>query len=240
MIANTQRRIVKTWYIIALIFLIGIFVPSWIGPKGMDGGFAISFMAGFMVLAGVIVIFVYRSRAKKLDRILNGEGRIALWRYSPEEWMRFVSIDFEEEKKLKKKLFLLVAGISSVIGIILVLIVKNNIILPIIAGILLIVAVPAFLAPRLRNRKLLHSEAEVLISEDGIIVGKMFHLWKGLRTRLDMVSLEKNSDPAILSFHYSMPSRNGRQEETARVPVPSGKLGEAREIVIHFTEQTHS
>jgi hypothetical protein len=69
MISNTQRRIVNRWYILTLVFLIAIFLPSQIGIDGMDGGFAISFFAGFMVMVGIIIIFIYRSRAKQLDKI---------------------------------------------------------------------------------------------------------------------------------------------------------------------------
>jgi hypothetical protein len=37
MISNTQRRIVNRWYLITLVFLIAIFLPSQIGIDGMDG-----------------------------------------------------------------------------------------------------------------------------------------------------------------------------------------------------------
>jgi len=234
MITNTQRRIVNLWYFLTLIFLLGIFVPSWVGMKGMEGGFGLSFLSGFLVLLGIIVIFVYRARARQMDKILDGEGIIAHWQYSAQEWMRFVSVDFMEEKKTRKNLYLLVTAVSVAVGIMLILVVQELIILPIIAGILVIVAIPAFLVPRYRYRKLQHSEAEVLITGEAVIVGKMFHLWKGLRARLELVSLETNTDPAILSFQYSMPTRNGRQTEIARVPVPAGKLREAGEIVNHF------
>ncbi len=234
MITNTPRRIVNVWYILTQVFLIGIFVPSWIGMDGMDGGFGLSFLAGFMALLGIIIIFVYRSRAKQLDKILSGEGQIASWRYSPEEWKRFVVADFEAEKKLKRNLFLMVCVISVIIGIVLMLVVQNPIVIIIIAGLLVVVAIPAFWAPRYRFRKLEHSEAESLISERGVIVGKMFHLWTGLGARLDAVTLENSSDLSILVFQYSIPTRNGRQDEIARVPIPYGKLSEANWIVNHF------
>ncbi len=231
---NTQRRIVKLWYLISLVFLLCVFIPSIIGLDGMNGGFAMSFMAGFMVIVGLIVILVYRARARQLDKILEGEGRIALWQYTPEEWIRFVTKDFEEEKKLKLMLFFLVAGVSVVIGILLTINSGDPVFIPIILGIIVIVAIPALWAPRYRFRKLQHSEAKVLIAEKGIIIGKMFHLWVQMGAQLDSVVIDMENDPKLIEFTYSMPTRTGRQEEVARVPVPKGNLEEAMRIVEHF------
>lgn len=231
---NSQQRIVNLWIILMFVFIFLIFFPSIIGLDGFDGGFAISFVSGFMVISSLVVIFIYRSRAKQLDKILSGEGRIAVWRYMPEEWMRFVGIDFQEEKKAKNFLFFLISAICVVIGIILWIVVKDILIFFISLGIIPIVAVPAFLAPRLRHKKLLNSEPKVLIAENGVIVGRMFHLWVKLGARLDQVVLITDEDPPILEFHYSMPTRNGRQAETARIPVPYGKLDEAARIGTYF------
>jgi len=204
---------------------------------GFDGGFAMSFIAGFMVIMSLIVILIYRSRANQLDIILSGEGRVAVWKYMPEEWSRFVTIDFEEEKKSKKFLFILVSVICVVIGIILMIVVKDVLILFISLGIIPIVAIPAFLAPRMRYKNLLVSGPTVLIAENGVIVGRMFHLWVKLGARLDQVVLVTDENPPILEFHYSMPTRNGRQEETARVPVPYGKMDEAEKIGNYFANR---
>jgi hypothetical protein len=236
-IPNSQQRIVNLWLILGALFLCCMFLPSLIGLDGMDGGFAISFLAGFMVLSSLVVILVYRSRAKQLDRILSGQGRVAVWQYSPEEWMHFTAIDFEEEKKAKKFLFLLVSAISMVIGVLLLLVVRDILILLISLAIIPLVAVPAFLVPRMRYRKLLRSEHKALIAENGVIVGKMFHLWVKLGAALDQVILITDEQPAILEFHYSMPTRTGRQEEVARVPVPAGKTGDAARIAEYFNNR---
>lgn len=234
MIVNTQRRIVNVWYILTLVFLISIFMPSQLGIDGMDGGFAISFLAGFMVIIGLIVIFIYRSRAKQLDEILSGHGTIVLWKYASEDWLRFVAADFEADKKLKRNLFITVVIISVLVGIMLLFVYQDAIVLFIILGIIVIVAIPALWAPYYRLRKLQNSEAEVLIAEKGVIVGEMFHLWIGLGASLDNVELSTDIDPSIITFHYSMPTRTGRQSEEARVPVPRGRIDEAIRIVNHF------
>lgn len=224
---NTQQRIVNLWIILLFLFLFLIFLPSLINLDGMDGGFALSFVSGFMVIMSLIVILMYRSRAKQLKKMLAGEGRIAVWTYSSDEWSRFIEVDFEAERKAKRFLFLLISAIAVVIGIILLLVVKDVLILFIALGIIPLVAIPAFLAPRMRYKKLMNSEPKALISENGVIVGKMFHLWVKMGARLDQVVFVEDEQPPILEFHYSMPSRHGRQEEVARIPVPRGKTDEA-------------
>lgn len=231
---NTQQRIVNLWLILMAVFIFIIFLPSIIGIDGMDGGFAISFVSGFMVLTCIIVILVYRSRAKQLSKILSGEGRIAIWKYLPEEWLRFIAVDFEAEKKSKKMMFILISVISVIVGVILLFVVKDILILFITLGIIPLVAIPAFLAPRMRYRKLQQSESKALIAENGVIVGKMFHLWVKMGARLDNVLIDMESDPKIIEFSYSIPTRNGRQEEVARIPIPYAKLDEAMRIVEHF------
>lgn len=231
---NSQRRIVNLWLFLTAVFIFLIFLPSIIGLDGFDGGFALSFASGFMAIMSIIIVLIYRSRARQLDSILAGEGRIAVWKYSPDEWERFTAIDFEEEKKTKKALFFLVSGICVVVGIIMLLVVKDILILYISLAIIPVVAIPAYLAPRMRYNKLKESEGKALIAEKGVIVGRMFHLWVKLGASLDQVVLVTDEVPPILEFHYSMPTRNGRQQEVARVPVPSGKMDEAERIGEYF------
>jgi hypothetical protein len=231
---NTQRRIVNLWIILTLIFLGCVFLPSWLGINGMDGGFGLSFLAGFMVIVGLIVIVIYNGRAKQLEKILSGEGRIALWHYTSEEWIRFIAADFEAEKQEKKNLFILVTVISLIIGVILTVIYQDGLMLLIVTGIIVIVAVPAFWAPRYRYRKLRHSQAVALIAENGVIVGKMFHLWVKMGASLDRVVINRENNPNLMEFTYSFPARHGRQVEVARVPIPYGKSEEAVRIAEHF------
>lgn len=234
---NSQRRIVNLWWILMSIFIFLVFLPSLIGLDGMDGGFAISFVSGFLVIMSLIVILIYRSRARQLDSILAGEGRVTVWKYSPEEWKRFIKIDFEEEKKAKKLLFKLVSVICIIVGILLWIAIEDALIMFITLGIIPLLAIPAFLAPRMRYKKLKNSEGKALISETGVIVGKMFHLWVKMGARLDQVLLVTDEQPPILEFHYSIPTRTGRQEEVARVPVPYGKMEEADRIGNYFAER---
>ncbi len=234
---NPQRSIARGWMVMTILFLLLIFMPTYAGIDGMKGGYAISFVSFFMVIISIIIVLIYRSRAKQLDTILSGTSVVAVWKYQGYEWQDFARADFEEEKKAKKFLFILVTVIAIIIGIILWVVMKDILIFYISLGIIPIVAIPAWLAPRMRFNKLMKSEPEAIIAENGVIVGRMFHLWVKMGARLDSVALLTEETPVILAFHYSMPTRNGRQEEVARVLVPAGKMDEAEKVVAHFEKK---
>jgi ABC-type multidrug transport system fused ATPase/permease subunit len=169
-----------------------------------------------------------------LDKIITGDGRLALWHYTPEEWIRFIASDFEEEKIVKKNMFILVVAIALIVGVLLMIVLQDALIMLIIGGIIVLVAIPAYWAPRYRYRKLKKSRTFALIAENGVVIGKMFHLWVTMGASLDDVSLNVKENPNLIEFTYSYPVRHGRQEEVARVPVPYGKYDEAVNILKHF------
>lgn len=234
-IVNMQRRIARVWMLSILLSIAGVFIPALFNIRGMEGGYAISFVSAFMVIVSTIVVVVYQGRAKQFDLLLQPENQLAVWHYTPEEWAGFVQLDYREEAAAKRKLFLYVAAISIVTGMFMFLAIGSFLFIPITAGIILLVAFPAILVPILRQSKLRSSGATVIICANGLIIGKMFHIWSQMNACLEEVILDTGKSPALIYFRYSYPSRNGRQEETARVPVPDGKETEAVEIVKHFS-----
>lgn len=238
---NSQRRIMNLWVFLLFVFVFLIFLPGIIGLDGFDGGFALGFVSFFMVIMSVIIIFIYRSRARQLDSILSGEGQIAVWFYQPDEWTRFVEGDFAEDKKVKKAIFYIISGVSVVVGILLTIRFQDILIAEIILGLIAFVAVIAFVAPYFRLKKLRKSKAQALIADKGVIVGRMFHLWVKLGASLDGVRWnDDNPGTRMIEFTYSMPTRNGRDQQIARVPVPEGKDAEARQVFDYFAKITGS
>jgi hypothetical protein len=237
-VKNSQWPIVRLWIFLLLTFIFFIFLPSLIGLDGMDGGFAIGLVSFFMVIVSLVVIVIYRSRAKQVDCILAGEGRIAVWNYQPDEWMRFVERDFAEQKMLNRSIFYLIAGISIVVGILLTIVYQDILMAEIILGLIAFLAVIAFITPYFRLKKLRKSNQLVIISEKGAVIGKMFHLWENSGASLDEVSWnDQNPGTVMIEFTYSVPSRNGRDQQVARVPVPEGKNEEARQVFEHFADK---
>lgn len=221
---NPQRRTAIIWGIITSVAIFAVFAPHIFGMDGMGGGFAISTVSVIVAITGIIVCIIYIRRADALEKLLNGENLLAHWTYTPEEWQRYTDQEFSTQRKEKWALFFVIAIISLVVGIAF-FIFDPKAGLWVFVSMLALVALIAFMAwfsawQNLRLNKKYPGEA--YISNDAVYLNRQFHTWKGFGARLESVSLVNNGGQQMLSFKYSVPSRNGRQRQTVRVPVPRG------------------
>jgi hypothetical protein len=235
---NPQRRTAIIWAIITAAAIIGIFVPSIIGLEGFDGGFAISTLAFFMALTGVIVVIVYLLRARTLDRMFQGDNLLTHWTYTSEEWSKYTEQEYKTEKYGKWKLFFLVAGIALFIGIVFFIIDNEAglVVLYSMLGLIALIALVAWASSLSNYRHNKKTVGEVFISRDAVYMNRQFHTWKGLGAKLKSVLIASKDDQSVLAFSYTMPTRTGIQEYTVRVPVPYGKDKAAETLVQDFQE----
>lgn len=83
-IKNRQRRTAKTAGLISFTAVIVMFLTfqSW---SGMQGIYAITFVAFFLFIASVLVTVIFRSRSRKMDKLISGIELIAGWELNDEE-----------------------------------------------------------------------------------------------------------------------------------------------------------
>jgi uncharacterized membrane protein YbaN (DUF454 family) len=211
-----------------------IFIPAIIGLEGFDGGFAVSVGGGFIAMMGLVAAIIYSRLAKSLGRITRKENVLAHWTYTPEEWKQYTEREHREDALSKRSLFILVAVIAVIVGIIFYAIVRENplLIAMIILGIIAVVGLAAYfstLAAYLHNKKHL---GECFIAPDGIYLNRQIHLWKGLGNKLEEITFDddKQSSPRII-ITYSAPGTHSRNSYTVRIPVPPGQQAAAKNIV---------
>lgn len=231
---NQQWKVVRVWSFLSILFLAACFVPGIAGIDGMDGGFAIITVSGFLVICGLVVISVYSHRARQLDKMINNDQNLARWEIEKSLWLQFVELDFSEDRAISKGTFVLVAIISLVIGIALSLLFQDILMLFICLGIIVMLIIPAFTFPFFRKRKKLRNPPLVIISENSVYVGGAYFNWDILGASLNKVQLDNSGQPGILRFNMSYPVRTGIEKYEIRVPVPSGKVEEALRIQEHF------
>ncbi len=231
---NHQWRVVRVWVFLTILFLAACFVPGFAGIDGMDGGFAIITIFGFLVICGGVVITVYSHRARQLDKMINNDQNLARWEIEKSLWLQFVELDFSEDRAISKGTFVLVAIISIVIGIALSLLFQDILMLFICLGIVIMLIIPAFTFPFFRKRKKLKNPPLVIISENSVYVGGAYFNWDILGASLNNVQLDATGQPVILRFNMSYPARTGIEKYEIRVPVPSGKVEEALRLQEHF------
>jgi hypothetical protein len=236
---NPQRRTAMVAWIITALFIFGVFAPSIFGMDGFNGGFALSFFCIVAAITSLIVAVMYQGRAGALDRILKGETRLAHWTYDPAVWRNYAEKEYVREKKEKRSLFLMVAVISLVVGIIFTIAHPDGglVVLGVLLALVLLIAIVAIATTRYdywMNRKY---RGEAYITQDGVYLNRALHMWKGWGASLDDVSYSEAE--RYLAFEYSTPNRTGRADYTVRVPVPPGKEVEARQVLAHFNTESN-
>jgi hypothetical protein len=244
---NNYRRTAYVWFGVIALGVFVFFLPGIIGLEGFDGGFALSVGGGFITMIGIIAGVIYAKLANALDRIVKPENLLAHWTYTQEQWKEYTELEHKEDAEAKKGLFILVAVISVIVGVIFAIFERENpmLIFFIILGIIALVGITALLtsfANYANNKRRL---GETFLALDGVYLNRQLHTWKGIGNSLEEAVLEagEKGHPRV-RFEYSSPGRTGRNFYTARIPVPPGDEDNAREVVAriiaaHLTDEKH-
>lgn len=238
---NPPRRTALVWMGIAVLGIIVIFLPGIIGMDGFDGGYAVSVGGVLIFLVGLIAGLLYFKLAKSVDSIIRSENVLAHWTYTPEQWRQYTEEEHKDNAAGKWGLFMLIAGIAVIIGIILAIIIGEDFLLIalIILGIIAVAGLAAFFSTIGSYRYNKKHHGEVYITPDGVYFNRQMHIWKGLGNSLEEIFFE-NERTALsrLNITYSALAAYKRNYWTLRIPVPPGEEDNAQSIANRIG-QTH-
>jgi drug/metabolite transporter (DMT)-like permease len=230
-----------TGYVLLALGLLLIVVPSAAGLDGFDGGFALAAFGLLLLAVGAITAAIYAPRVRRLRRLLAQENLLAHWVYDAPQVARQVERDRIAERKRNRGLLLIVLAwlvfwslLFVVIGVVSGQGEDMRLFVAIMAGVGLVVAAAAFLAPRAHARRALHSSGEVCIGRDGLLLNGAYHAWAGRLARLDGVELVADQPEARLVFRLSILTGPGWLHWAPYVveaPVPAGEMSAARRVV---------
>jgi len=108
----------------------------------------------------------------------------------------------------------------------------------IMAGVGLIVAAAALLAPGAHARRALRSSGEAYIGREGLFLNGAYHTWVGRMARLEGVALEGEEADARLVLRLGALSGPGYlhwSTYTVIVPIPAGERAAAEQVVAALT-----
>ena len=235
---NPPLQTIVAWAIITALAVFGIFAPSLFGMDGFKGGYAISFVSFFMVIAGIIVIVIYSGRARAVSRILKEDNILAHWTYDPAEWNEYAEKQYVEEKKEKRVLFYIIAAWALFFGILFFLLDNENglWVLVLMLALIAVIAFTAWFTSWYNYRENKKYLGETYITEDAVYINRQLHTWRGLGARLDSVDLNQGEFQLLLRFVYSAPTRTGMQEYALNIPVPKGQEEAAEKIFKYFKD----
>jgi hypothetical protein len=235
---NPEKRYVHISILAAVVGGILIFLPGWLGMDGMNGGYAISFIATFVTLSAVVVAWFFHRRAVVLERIIKGQNVLAHWTYSPSEWQAYTRAERTTQTQDNRGLWLVIFVISLVIGGAFWIFdpEAGRFVFFVLMGVCLLLAVVALGLPQLRYRRQQRSPGETWIAQQAVFFDGQLTAWGVLGSRMEGVTWQEAAEavPACLVFELSILTRSGRQDQPLRIPVPGGREEEAREVMKEF------
>jgi membrane protein YdbS with pleckstrin-like domain len=229
---------------IALIGLAGIVGPSLLGVDGMSGGYALACLGLFVLIIGLVTALVYAQRVRALRRILSGEGMLARWTYTDAQGKQQTESEYQRWAGHNRALlvimvfwFVLIAGV--LVGYDYFR--TGDVNWPFagsMLGIVILLGMVAWLAPRLQRRQAKRSSQEVIISRSGLVLSGAFHTWVAPLNRLGGVSFREGPGESVLEFRIRSASWLGSSSgaaELVRVAVPPDQQEAARQVVIELS-----
>lgn len=228
---NRHRLIARTCAILASLLSIAVFLPSWAGIDGFNGGFALSTLFGFLAMLLFVSAYVYQRLAKEQDRLLEKSDFLVHWTYSDAEWLAFAADDYAADKREKKILFFMIGGFAIFFGILWPIFDHKAgfVVSGAMIGLIAFTGCIAWLSAWLPHHRNLKTKGEAFIGRQGAFLNGRMHAWRMLGGRLKSATFKEGS-PAQVVIIYSTPGGKGRQSYTARIPVPAGHEDEARKV----------
>lgn len=216
-----------------------IFLPSLIEFDGMQGGYALLFVALMIAVSAAVITCFFWGRATMLDRFLTGRESLAHWTYQPDEWQRYVEVELQEQTMENKWLWLVVAGWCLFFGILFCWLDRDAgwVVFLVMVGLTVFLAGVAYGVPRLRYWQQRRGPGEAWIAPTAVYFDGVLVHWNSWGTRLEQVVWrdQEGAVPACLEFQVSYPARTRHQRQTFRLPIPQGREAEARVLLEHFT-----
>lgn len=231
---NNARR----WIFASVIsLLVGILLTA--------AGYIINDMNNYWMIAvglliattAVILLFIFAAQAKRIDALFNGHGLLAHWQFDADQHMQKAQTEYETRRARNKLLLIIVTGFFVVIGGVFAVFGFDNgedvlgflAILIIILG---VVSMAAFLAPKAALHRQQSSPPDIYIGKFSAWVFGEYTQWKAPAAKPKKVVVSKSLQGVLLCVHFAIYTRYGMQNQTCRIPVPTDKETDAREVAI--------
>lgn len=234
---NGEIRLAAICAACTLFFAFMVFAPFIFGMDGMEGGFAIAFISIVISLTAFITMFLFAYRTYRLEQIFSSP--IARWRYEDGFWKKWVVEEHKEELEEKLGLLLLIGAICLVVGTGFIIFEPDSgiIVFMVLAGLMALLTVVAYIVPMLNKRKRLGSRGEVFFGLRGLWLSGDFHHWEPKPIfKLESVHIREGKTP-LLVFEYAAMARYGYQYQEVRIPIPEGKMQEAQKVAKEIAGQ---
>lgn len=235
---NPLRRTMRAcWWVTAIATLASLLLLPLEDLLG-EVRFVLVVLGGIAALSALLTGWLVGRRAGEFDRLLQGEGVLARWTYSPDEWRRYAIAENQRYGREKRWLYGTVSGIGALVAVALLVlgVDEAEVWATIVAGLAVFIAVIGEAdVQRTRRRNLTHQGAALVGRRCAILNGVPYD-WSAPRVLLEGCAL-LDGEPPCVAVTYSVSTRSGRQERVLRIPVPAGHDEEAVRAVSAIGEE---
>ena len=220
-ISNTQRRVMWIAWMVAVLCFVGAVLFGVLSRT--EARYAGIVLSGFAGICGIITALVYGPRAREFDRLFNTESPLVVWEYDKREWLDYVRENYRRDFEGNWSLWILIAVICALVGGVMAALSQDPLFLWITIGLALFLILPAVGVPKARRWRMLHNPPKAIINRRAVWIGGRFQTWAGLGASLVSVEIDPAAAPRLLCITFRFDTRTGPQDETVRVPVPTGQ-----------------
>jgi membrane protein implicated in regulation of membrane protease activity len=178
-------------------------------------------------------ILAAEERGSALQKTATGEKDLivlAHWKYTGSEWQSF----WIEEKTERKLSMWIEIILIAILGAVLLYLFRSS-----SWDIAFLFSIPvALLIGILRFRLNLSSikqsspgTAEAIITSDAVVVNGRYSRLTGENLWIENAAIKEQGGIAVVEITYAWDTRRGRMTEEIRLPIPFGKMEEAKEVI---------
>jgi len=234
---NTDKRNLIISLLVGLAGVLLIVIPAVGWVDIYEGGGAMIMLGALLALTGPIVSLLFWHRAKLFDQLMNPENLLAHWQYDRFFWQSFAEDEVGFRAGEQRGMQLIVLFFSVLFGGIFWWADPESgwIVAVVLLGVNLLIAGIVWLNTRRYTGWKNDENVECRIGQDGLIINRQFHVWRGWGARPEEIKLSRGKIN-MLEIVYSTPNRYSRQYTTIRVPIPPDKLSEGEELAKKLTD----
>ena len=241
--ASTPGTGARVFLFILALGFVGTALP-WVYGFTKSTLYGIAVLGGFVFMLGAIGAFLFGREIVLTHRLLQGQGLVAHWTYTDKEWQAFTQWAVQEEKKqgliglgLISLMCLAIAGgfwafhpdsggaaaCVVIIGL---------------TGLIWIIAGVNIFFKHKKNKK---GPGVVYIGEKLVYINGSVVSWGFLGSRLESMTLQTDPVP-VITLVVSVIMMAGRtlfffrHNYTYQIPVPKGRIKEAKQIIGKLTK----
>ncbi len=221
-IQNSESRIVKRfWYATALFFILMILPFQEWSP--VAGAWALAFISFFLFLVSISLALLFRSREKKLEKLITGESLLAHWYLTPEQKKLYVNYLFKQEVGKNRIILFSISFIAIIVFSVFILVIDEGkwAMFLVLVGLILFLSLFAFGMPyyyRYKNNK---ADANILIGAKYAYINGFFHNWDFPLSGLSKIRIIEEPFYGInLTYYYT--DRTFKHREELIIPADKG------------------